>query len=242
MSTLRLVGEDDQALREWRFAVTGSLGNWDWSRGSPDPRALGPVRGVRSGAMSRHVPVQAFCGTTASTLALESGLEFELMLSLDRQPTVSWLVPQPCVLVWNDGLRHTPDLLSLDEAGKVTLWDARPVERRREPFDRIMARTERACADVGWCHRVFEGLPRVASLNLRWLAGARREPEWLGPGRRRMQQIVVQGSVLGDVLAADDARGHLKSVMWHLIWSGELRVDLDAPWGATTPLAWREAV
>ncbi len=241
MSTVRVVGPSDQALREWRFRLGGELASWDGSVGAPDPLTIEPVRRVRSGAMSRHVPVQAYSATRGSTLALESGLEFELFLWLDRQPECSWLVAQPCILVWDDGRRHTPDLLSVDNAGAVTLWDARSSERRSEDFDLIVERTLRACADVGWHHEVFEGLPRVSSLNLRWLAGARRPPEWLEPSRRRLREVVGDAAVIGDVVAADDARGHLKSVMWHLLWTGELRIDLEVPWDAFTPLSWTKA-
>jgi hypothetical protein len=78
----------------------------------------------------------------------------------------------------------------------------------------------------------------VAALNLRWIAGARRAPEWLVPAKAILQVVLADGGSVGDVIAADDDRGFLTSAMWHLVWSGEIEMDLNAPWDQRSRLAW----
>ena len=46
------------------------------------------------------------------------------------------------------------------------------------------------------------------------------------------------GGCVGDVIEADDDRGFLTSAMWHLVWSGEIEMDLNAPWDQGSRLAW----
>lgn len=199
------------------------------------------MRGVRSAALCRNIPVHGHCGTTSSTLTLESGLELELMLSLDRLPDVVWLVPQPCRLEWSGGPKHTPDLLSVRCDGGYKLWDARPKDRQKPDFAEVAALTDEACRRIGWSYEVFEGLPAVESLNLRWLSGARRAPEWLEPGRVRLRDLVGDGATIGDVAGTNDPGGHLLSVLWHLLWTGEVRVDLGARWDASTLMSWSKS-
>lgn len=226
----------------WGVRTGGVLHEpWDWAAGVPEVRALEPIRSVSSGALSRHVPVRARCTTTGSALLLESGLEHELVTWLDRQPAVSWLAAQPVRLTWSDGLRHYPDLLSLDVSGTVTVWDVRPLERRDEKFDVQSARTEAECGRIGWSHRTFGGLPHVASLNLRWIAGARRPPEWLPMSAPILHELVASGPrTVGELVEADDGRGYLVAAMWHLVWTGDLVMDLTVPWNTDTPVYWRQ--
>lgn len=61
-----------------------------------------------------------------ASLALESGLKFELMLTLDRLPEMRCLVAQPLRLTWLDGLVHVPDLLWVDSKGEITVWMPAP--------------------------------------------------------------------------------------------------------------------
>lgn len=109
-------------------------------------------------------------------LPLESGLEFELALWLDRRSDVECFVPQPCRIASSEGVRHVPDLLERRLDGTVTVWDARPTERQDAEFLSQAALSENAGNAVGWAYRVFDGLTRVESQNLRWVSGYRRAP------------------------------------------------------------------
>lgn len=223
----------------WRFRFGGAVQEWGWGEGGPPLRELTPSRRTKSNTLSKNVPVQAACMMTGGVLALESGLEHELATWLDQRPSIEWLVAQPVLLEWGDGLKHYPDLLSVDGDGKVTLWDARPVERRDESFLVKAARTEAACEVVGWDYALFGGLPLVESLNLRWVAGARRRPEWLDAAYGPLTELLKSGpSTVGDVMAADGGRGYLLSVMWHLVWTGEVRIDMSVQWCSSTAIEW----
>lgn len=94
MSTVDVaVPETQSSDPEWSFAVGGQVvSGWDWGAGPPDVRQLGSVRKVRSSTYSRNVPVHAFSMTIGDDLTLESGLEHQLMMMLDRDRDVAWLV------------------------------------------------------------------------------------------------------------------------------------------------------
>jgi hypothetical protein len=145
-------------VTDWTFRLQGSDPiRWDWSLGPPDVRGLLPIRNPRSTEKSRHIPVQAHCFVTGTTLKLESGLEYDLLLMLERDPTAAWFVPQPTRL----GVRlpnrrrtiHTPDLLMLDTAGRVTIWNVRSAERQDEKFRIQSDATAAACREVGWDYK-----------------------------------------------------------------------------------------
>jgi hypothetical protein len=172
------------------------------------------VRETKSGRLSRNIPVQAMSTTTGGWLFLESGLEHELATWLDRQPEVTWLVGQPALLRWEDGTKHFPDMLSAHRDGSVTIWDVRAPEERDDTFLVMSTRTRAACERVGWRYELFGGLEPVASLNLRWIASARRAPEWLAPAKAILEGVLADGGgSVGDVIAADDGRGFLTSAV-----------------------------
>lgn len=222
----------------WRVSYRGEpLQEWQWHSGDPDPRELAPVRGVKSGALSRHIPVQARVSTTDSTHSLESGLELELVTLLDFDPDIYWIVVQPVELRWSDKLRHVPDVLSMDAHGVVTLWDARPASRRDEIFAVKAARTEKECGRVGWRYEKFAGLETRQSLNLRWIAGARREPEWFHVVRPNLVQALKEGpSTIGEIRQLDTGPGFVTSTMWHMVWKRELSIDYSKTWDEFTPI------
>lgn len=223
----------------WLFSFSGDAREWDWSAGWPTVRELAPVRRTKSGRLSKNVPVQAVSSTTGGWLYLESGLEHELAMWLDRKPEVRWLVGQPVKLTWLDGMVHIPDLLSVDAQGEVTIWDARPPGRRDETFQVKSARTRSACESVGWGYELFGGLPETEALNLRWISSARRAPEWLEPARAALAEMLrLEPRTVGDVMVADDGRGHLLAAMWHLVWAGQLEMDFSELWGPSTMVHW----
>lgn len=45
-----------------------------------------------------------------------------------------------------------------------------------------------------------------------------------------------------DVLDADEGRGHLVASLWHLVWTGEVVMDLSVPWNNDTSWSLAEAV
>ncbi|GHH70330.1 TnsA-like heteromeric transposase endonuclease subunit [Promicromonospora soli] len=213
----------------WRIrTLTGGAHEWDWRSGAPQTRDLAPSRRPAADAMSRHAPVRMMSQTTGAFLLLESGLEYELARQLDREPNVVWLVGQPLLLEFKGGPRHTPDLLAEHADGRVVVWDARPVEKRDEKFERVAELTERACESVGWEYALFDSPDTTEQLNLFWLRNYRHAPGWphLDLRRHLLRRAATPVSI-GDVLGSDQGDGHLTAVMWHLLWTGELVIDIS---------------
>ncbi|WP_300599064.1 TnsA-like heteromeric transposase endonuclease subunit [uncultured Nocardioides sp.] len=223
----------------WTFRLGASALEWDWSDGPPSLRELSPVRIPASGARSRHVPVRAFSTTTQQHVVLESGLEHDLLRVLDRDPRTAWITTQPCRIEWLDAgrpaARHVPDLLSVDVDGQVTLWDVRPEHAARTvEFVALMAATSAAAADVGLSFSVFSGISDVHRFNLLWLHGYRHRPGWADRWEEQLIERASSGARLGDLVQEDDQQAAL---VWHLIWSGRLVVDLSSRLDPTTEVA-----
>ena len=228
----------------FRFEDVGTL-RWDWTLGPPDVRRLRPIRTPHSTEKSRHIPVQAHCFVTGTSLRLESGLEYDLLLMLERDRSAAWFVPQPARLAVKlpTGRRtiHTPDLLMLDRSGGVTLWNVRSAERQDEKFRLRSDATAAACREVGWHYEVFPGHPRAKKYNLRWLTAYRHDRPWYEPAKAELVALCDAGATMADVAAADRGSGHLVSAMWHYAWRGELIVDLEHWIGRAAPIAWAHA-
>ncbi len=173
---------------------------------------------------------------------MESGLEYELLLARDRDPEVRWLVPQPCRLNYRPAVGrtrpHVPDLLEQRTDGIVTLWDARPLERRDEQFEEAVAITAAACEQVGWRHAVFTGYDPAVRYAIRWLAAYRTARPWHGQATAELRSLLTDGGPVAKVLEADRGGGHLVQTMWHLLWRGELVADLTRPLTTSTIVSW----
>ena len=226
---------------DWQFDLGEGLRTWEWSE-APDVTALRRTRTPKAKAGSVHVPVFAFSTTTKTHLHLESGLEHDLVRDLDRRTDVTWVVPQPLMLSLpatrrGRRLEHTPDLLTRHDDGSVCVWDARPEAKRDEVFDVKAGLTEKACREVGWQYGLFSGLPPVRRINLIWLGAYRRDMPWYPGSLARILDVLGPRHAIGDVVTLDAGGGHLLSAMWHAIWTGRYRCDLDQPFRRTTPLA-----
>ena len=217
----------------WSFRLNGRRTDWDWSAGPPDFKKLESYRRPGSGAASRHVPVRAFSHTVDNYVELESGLEHDLLRVLDRDPAVEWLVPQPARLSWIDvgrrkTRRHTPDLLSVDVDGGVTMWDVKAPGAASSPrFTEIRDLTESASRARGWRYEVFTGLEAVHRHNLLWLHAYRHRPPWASEYEDHLLSVCEGGHPLGELVANKPADGRRLAVVWHLIWTRRLTVDLS---------------
>lgn len=208
------------------FRLGGELVEWNWADGSPPWRELESVREPKARALSRHIPSSPFCWTTQSRLAVESGLEHDLLRELDRDPEVTWLVAQPCRLLLADGA-HVPDIVEV-RGDQVKVWDVRPRRRQDLSFLQLAARTQAACSSVGLSYGVFDDAKEVRRQNLRWL-GAYRCPEELWPLDVVISMIEAgRATTVGEVLDQFDGQPVATAALWHLVWSGEVVVDLDA--------------
>jgi hypothetical protein len=216
-----------------RFRGAAEDEAWNWQlQGSPPVRLLQPVRITRASRKARHIPVTAFPMTNDDHIWLESGLEHDLLRKCDRDRTIKWFVSQPFRLSWLDPIpgRQTPDLLGIGADDQVTVWDARRLDQQDDDFKVKADVTRRCCEAVGWRYEVFSGLATNERLNLLWLHGFRRRPEWMPRNAALIRGLARGGdTALGDLFAHDDGSGELKSVVWHLVWGGQLDIDLASP-------------
>ena len=221
----------------WRFKIGGATAIWDWSQGAPDLSSLDPIRRPASGASSKHIPVRAYARTVRAHLLLESGLEHDLVRVLDRDPNVTWIVPQPVQLEWGAGRtrRHVPDLLAVGPDGSATVWDVKTsIAAASANFDVGRQITEMASASVGWKYSVFTGLPSVLRHNLVWLQGYRIRPSWADRWEAELLAAADPDSTLGDLVGRNPER---TSLIWHLVWVGRLSVDLTGRLAPSTRVA-----
>ncbi|WP_226863287.1 TnsA-like heteromeric transposase endonuclease subunit [Mycolicibacterium baixiangningiae] len=216
---------------------------WMWQvQGAPPLHKLAPIRTPRSSSKNRHIPVSAYSHTNSGVLHLESGLEHDLVRKLDRDPDVVLLIAQPFRLEWrtDDSVSHVPDLLTQHTDGSVTVWDARSLEQQDDDFRTKSGVTRHACDRVGWRYRVFTGVSTTERTNLLWLHGFRRRPLWADRFEEEILRMAERdGQTVGSLLGADDGTGENISVVWHLVWTGELRLDMGTQWTLYTPISAR---
>jgi hypothetical protein len=126
----------------------------------------------------------------------------------------------------------------LHDDGGVTVWDVRADEEQDEEFLTKSAITCQACKSVGWRYEVFSGLAEQERLNLLWLHGFRRRPLWADRFTEQVRTAArARRATLGTLLAVDDGTGELTSVVWHLLWRGDVSIDLDMPWTSDTAVS-----
>lgn len=123
----------------WSFRWEGAPEAQEWSEALPptDLTRIRPFRRVRAGMRSRNIPARPWSQTVGRVLDVESGVEHDLVRKLDRDPTVEWMVPQPCRVSWvtpSGRKSHIPDLMSVDASSLVTIWDARPTDKQDAEF------------------------------------------------------------------------------------------------------------
>ena len=167
-----------------------------------------------------------FCWTTGSHLVVESGLEHDLLRELDRRREVTWLVTQPMRICLLTGVTHVPDLLEI-RGDTLRVWDVRPKRRQDAAFHLMAARAETACAAVGMEYSLFSDEATVRRSNLRWLSCYRAIPDFAGVNSVLNWVEAKRASNVGDLLELCDADAEVLASLWHLIWRGDVEIDLD---------------
>ncbi|WP_430336086.1 TnsA-like heteromeric transposase endonuclease subunit [Rhodococcus sp. ACT016] len=178
---------------------------------------------------------QYYCATADTLLRHESKLERSAMMLADRDPAVIGLSCQPVEFVWPKSaavVTHVPDLFVRRRRGVSGLVDVHaPVRTSGGEFALQRALTNAACGDIGWSYDVFTGIGPVFEANLYWL------------GAYRHKRFAPSDAVLDDVRDAyrggaplsegiSGLQGGPESVLpwvYHLMWSGVLRFDWEAP-------------
>jgi hypothetical protein len=192
-----------------------------------------PVRRFTSRKGQRHLSGLWWSSTTGGHVGFESWLERDQLLLLDFDPAVVGIASQPFWLRWTDEagerVSHAPDFFARRSDGSPVVVDCRPLERRRPRDVAKFDATASACALLGWEYRLLGAPDAIETENVRWLAGYRHprhhRPETVETLRR---VFATPAPLMAGAEAAGDAIAVLP-VLFHLLWSHELTVDLSVP-------------
>ena len=85
--------------------------------------------------------------------------------------------------------------------------------------------------EAGLSLEILHQAPIVERMNLLWMHGFRRRPPWSDRYEDAIRTMAAAGKVtLGALFGADDGSEEVKPVVWHLLWAGDLGIDMNAPW------------
>jgi hypothetical protein len=173
----------------------------------------------------------------------ESRLEREYLLAADAAVDVVAIAAQPLALLWPRGTpdqhNHVLDFFVRLASGDGRLVDVRAPDRVKKNSVQF-AMTRDVCGEIGWQYEVFTGLPRAYSQNLRWLAGYRHDRH--APGGDTAGAIrtcfATPVTLQAGLRKASTATGLSLAVVTvhvlHLLWRGQLSVELSAPLSMTS--------
>ncbi len=210
-----------------------------------------PVRKIPK----NHIQVTGRHATSKSedSADFESLLEKEHMLLLDHDPLVQSYEVQPVrIPVPSIAKGYVPDLLvhyRPDEDGCISPSEIREVKksedfvRNAEKYAPKFEAAEQYAAERGWVFRKIDEteirIPRLG--NLKFLSQFRfNEPE-----PREVEQLLSHLNELGgttsdeliaSIAQTDQARLELMPVLWHLVITKRIGVDLDVPFGRNVQL------
>lgn len=157
---------------------------------------------------------------------------------LDFDPLVVGISSQPFWLTWRDGdgriRRHLPDYFARLADGAGLVVDVRADERIEARDAEAFAAMQAACQAVGWGFLRVGALDPVFAANLRWISRY-RHPRNAGTEEIKVGLLEVFAEPTGLFEGAQQVGDRLESlpVLYHLLWRGLLRVNLDA--GALGP-------
>ena len=231
-SSNRTAGNGSQSVAVWRYRdARGELSEFDpLTVTDADVSEWVPVRAVGGSKLSSNIRVKVWCAVNSAagqdcSHELESGLEHDLHRRLDRPAISRRIIPQPFRISLPTAGDHTPDLLQVCESG-FTVWDCRPENDQDEAFLRKSSETADAAAAVGWDYQIFAGMSVFERLNLIQLNGSRRPREWTHKHEDTIRQAAASGTSMNQLFDLDDGSGEVKSTLWHMIWRGDLTIDL----------------
>ncbi|MFI5726020.1 TnsA-like heteromeric transposase endonuclease subunit [Streptomyces cyaneofuscatus] len=192
-----------------------------------------PVREFKLYKGQRHLPGLWWSSTTGGHIGYESWLERDHVMLLDFDRSVVGVSSQPFWLFWasdsGKGISHAPDYFARREDGSAIVVDCRPEDRRGPRDWTKFEATQSACDQVGWEFRLVGAPDEIVVRNVRWLAGYRHPRHLLGPVASGLREVFAEPHPLmdGAGLAGDPIA--VLPVLFHLLWSQELVVDVSAP-------------
>ncbi|MCZ4510066.1 TnsA-like heteromeric transposase endonuclease subunit [Streptomyces sp. ActVer] len=191
------------------------------------------VREFKSYKGQRHLPGLWWSSTVGGHIGYESWLERDHVMLLDFDPSVVAVSSQPFWLFWRSeagkGVSHAPDYFARRDDGSAVVIDCRPADRRKPRDWAKFEATQAACDQVGWEFRLVGAPDAIVVRNVRWLAGSRTPRHRMEPVVSRLREVFAEPLPLldGVVLVGDPIA--VLPVLFHLLWSHELVVDVSVP-------------
>ncbi|MEV0443955.1 TnsA-like heteromeric transposase endonuclease subunit [Streptomyces spectabilis] len=192
-----------------------------------------PVRAFKSYKGQRHLPGLWWSSTAAGHIGYESWLERDHVMLLDFDPAVVGISSQPFWLFWasetGKGISHAPDYFARRDDGTAIVIDCRPAGRRKPRDWAKFEATQTACEQVGWEFRLVGAPDAIVVRNVRWLAGYRQRRHRVEPVASGLREAFAKPlALMGGAKAVGDPVRVLP-VLFHLLWSHELTVDMSVP-------------
>ncbi|MEV6397935.1 TnsA-like heteromeric transposase endonuclease subunit [Streptomyces sp. NPDC051907] len=193
-----------------------------------------PVRRFTSYRGQRHF-TGWYWATTESLVGFESWLERDRAIILDDDRRVVGLASQPFRVMWQGETRrisHTPDYFARLEDGSGLAVDVRSADRVG-PEDTVkFSATEAMCQEMGcWSFALVHEPDLVEMANVRWLSGYRHARNRVGDVAKRLMDAFADPRLLMDGAEAVGDPLSVLPTLYHLLWCGDLRLDLAVPLG-----------
>lgn len=181
-----------------------------------------------------------WCATERAMVGYESRLELSRLMMADFDKSVKHIVSQP-FRIWGrisgERLLRVPDYLVITDDGPIVI-DVTRTKRLDDPkFSRMLDRTRQVVEARGWRYEIANEPPKVEFLNIRFLAGYRRE--WLFANE--ILDDIRQSAHGASVLSIGDIVSHTKcsrpvalAGLLHLLWRQEFTTDITRRLTPTT--------
>lgn len=208
-------------------------------RAAPD---LLPWRRFHSHKGQLHLSGTYWSSTMQGHVIHESRLELSRLMLADFDPSVVQIQAQPFELqtrVCGKPRRHIPDYLLIHKDDSVTVVDVKPAARLLNPIIREkLTWPGPEFRSQGWAHEIWSSEEATRLENVRFLAGFRRG--WLFE-EAILEAVgkIAAGKSIADVestLSSSWPIRFVRPVIFHLLWTSQLRADLTQPLAASTEL------
>lgn len=194
---------------------------------------VAPMRAFPSYKRQRHFPGKWWSATTNRHIGYESWLERDQLMLLDFDPGVSGIASQPLWLFWQEGGKrrsHIPDYFARRTDGASGVIDCRPGNRIKARDATAFMTTRQACQEIGWTYELVGVPDPVRTANVRWLAGYRHPRHGKADVAAALLEV-FRGDPMPLMVGAREVGDRLAvlPVLFHLMWTQQLTVDLAAP-------------
>lgn len=201
--------------------------------------AAAPWRTFRWFQGQGHYPGAYWSATMRDHVVYESRLELARVLFADFDASVLQIIAQPFLLtsvVEGRACNHVPDYLLVTKQGPVIV-DVKPRHRLARPqVASQFAWTREVVESRGWRFEVWSEPPQRVLENVRFLAGYRRDWLFRSELLEELRGTRLDGAAVGQAVGCLPRwpQPLVRAGLFHLMWTGELLVDLKVPLGSRT--------